>query len=294
MRRRSTVIGALIVACALSAGSPRAARAAGNWADFARRIAASQPNLPRNVVLGAEPPAFVFPLDARPALPVVGSTYFLLVAGAPQGVHIYYAPTPKTTVAVDTLVAKLRAAHYVEIPRSGFPNGFVGDDGADHVWCPASLLGPQITLSVETVGGAPALDMSFQSYASNTSCSRGALDAKFDNSQLPVLARIPGLEVFPRLRGSESRENSLTSVAIVRTSLAPAEAVAKLAERFTAKGWTARPPLADGSAIVQHFSRTDALRRWNVVLVFEPRAGSRTLYDAMLDVTSDLRGTAGR
>ena len=294
MRRRSTVIGALIVACALSAGSPPPARAAGNWADLTRRIAASQPNLPLNVVLGAEPPLFVFPLNARPALPVLGSTYFLVVPGAPQGVQIYYAPTPKTTAAVDALVAKLRASHYVEIPRSGFANAFVGDDGADRVWCPADLLGPQITVSVETVGGAPALDLSFQSYANNTSCSRGALDAKFDNSQLPALARIPGLEIFPRLRGTESRENSLTSVAIVRTSLAPAEAVARLAERFTAKGWAAGAPLADGSAIVQRFSRTDALRRWNALLVFEPRAGSRTLYDAVLDVTSDLRGTARR
>ena len=253
-----------------------------------------RPDVPLNVVLGAEPPLFVFPLDARPALPVLGSTYFLVVPGPPQGVHIYYAPTPKTTAAVEVLVAKLRAAHYTQIPRTGFPNAFVGDDGADRIWCPEDLKGPKITVSVEQVGGVPALGLSFDSYAGHTSCSRGALDTKPADSQVPALAGIPGLQIYAGLRATEGREGSLGSVAVIRTSLAPAAAVAKLAERFTANGWAARAPVADGSAIVQHFTRADALRRWNALLVFKPRGASGTLYDAALDVTSDLLGASGR
>jgi hypothetical protein len=294
MIRSVSALVALIVTWMLAAGSPPPARAAGSWAELTRRIAASQPNFPLNVVLGAEPPLFTFPLNARPPLPVLGSTYFLVVPGAPQGVRVYYAPTPKTTAAVDALVAKLRDAHYTEIAGSGFPNGFVGDDGPARIWCPADLRGPQITFSVENVDGVPALEMYFLSYAGNTSCSRGALDANSAGSQIPAFRGIPGLRIYASVRTTESAEASLGSVGIIRTSLPPADAVAKLAERFTAKGWTARAPVADGTAIVQHFTRTDALRRWNALLVFEPRGAGRTLYDAALDVTSELLGAAGR
>lgn len=293
MIRPAAALTALLAIGALAAGSPSPARAAASWADLTRRIAASHPYIARNVVLGAEPPLFVFPLGARPALPLLGSTYFLIVPGAPQGVHLYYAPTPKTTAAVERLVAALRAARYTEMPDSGYPNGFVGDDRPERTWCPADLRDPQIRLAVDTVDGVPALDLEFASDAGDTTCGRDEVDAAAAGAQLPALAGIPGLQIYAGRRGTESREASLESTAVIRTSLSPADALAKLAERFTANGWSARPPVADGTTLVQHFSRTDRLRRWNALLVFEPRAGSRTLYDAALDVTSDLLG-AGR
>jgi len=295
MARSHGVVAALLVAFVLPPALAQPARAEASWADLTRRIVASRPHGPFNVVAGAEPPGFVFPPNLRPALPVLGSTWYIVVRdGEPLGVHIFYAPTPQTTAAADALVAKLKAAKYTQIPESGFPNGFVGDYGPDHTWCPADLRKPSIGMHVENVGGVPALDISVNPNAGSSGCGFGARAGAATDSPVPALGGIPGLEIYPRMRMTENREDSLGSLAAIRTALPAAEAVAKLAERFTAKGWTARAPVVDGATILQHFSRVEGSRQWNALLLLEPRLGSTTVYDAALDVTRDPLDSAAR
>ncbi len=295
MTRPFGVVAALLVALALPFALVQPARAEGSWSDLTYRIVASRPNGPFNVVLGAEPPGFVFPLNARPALAVLGSTWYIVVPhGEPVGVHVFYAPGPRTTAAVDALVAKLKAANYAQIPESGFPNGFVGEYGPVHTWCPTDLKRPSIALNVENVGGVPALDIAFSAYAGSSTCSFGAREVRGADSPVPALGGIPGLQIYLQMRTTESSENSLGSFAVIRTALPAAAAVAKLAERFTAQEWTARAPVVDGATVLQHFSRVEGSSRWNALLLFEPRTGSSTLYDAALDVTRDPLDPAAR
>jgi hypothetical protein len=272
----------------LGYGGARPALAEGNdWTGLTRRIAASHPFGGLNVTLGAEPPGFAFPLNARPALPVLGSTWLLVVPGGPpQSVHVYYAPTKQTATAAESLAAKLTAARFAQIPQSGFANAFVGEYGPVHIWCPAELRGPAIEINVENVDGVAALDIQFYSYASSTSCKGGAREGRGAGSPVPVFAGIPGMTIYARMRSTETAEDSLGSLAVIRTALPAAAAVAKLAERFTAKGWTARSPVVDGATILQHFARTEASRRWDALLLFEPRSGNDHLYDAVVDITN--------
>ena len=287
IRARSVfaLIVVLVVTWSIAHGTARPARAeASDWPGLTRRIAASHPFGALNATLGAEPPGFAFPLNARPALKVLGSTWLVVVRGGPERVHVYYAPTPRTTAATTALVAKLKAAGYAQIPESGFPNGFVGEYEPVHVWCPAQRRRPEIRLNVETVDGVPALDVQVYSYASSSVCGFGALEGQGAGSPIPALGSIPGLTIYARTRSTETTGDSLGSLAVIRTTLPAAEAVAKLADRFTAKGWTARSPVVDGTTILQHFARTDASRRWDALLLFEPRNGGDNVYNAVLDV----------
>ncbi len=292
MRPSFALIAALIVISSLAAGTARPAHAAGSdWAGLARRIAASHPFVPSNVTLGAEPPGFAFPLNARPALPVLGSTWLIVIRGGPEAVHVYYAPTPRTTVATGALVAKLKAAGYAQIPESGFPDGFVGEYGPAQIWCSAQRKGTEIEMNVENVDGVPALDVKF--YSGSSRCG-GALDGGGTGPSLPALGNIAGLTIYPRTRSTEAGGNSLGSLAQIRTTLPAAEAFAKLAEHFTAKGWTARSAVVDGTTILQHFARTEGSRRWDALLLFAPRSDGDNLYDALLDVRRAPLPAAGR
>jgi hypothetical protein len=285
MRSSFALVVALIVASSLALGAVRPAHAAGSdWPALARRIAASHPFAPANVALGAEPPGFAFLPNARPALKVLGSTWPIVLRGGPESVHVYYAPSPRTTAAAAALVAKLEAAGYAQIPETGFPDGFVGEYGPVHFWCPAQRRGATILINVENVDGMPALDVQFFSYASTSLCSLRAPDVHGARSPVPALGNIPGLTIYARTRMTEAGGGALGSVAMIRTMLPAAEAVAKLAERFTANGWTARTPVVDGTTIVQHFARTEASRRWDALLLFEPHSDGDHLYDAVLDV----------
>jgi len=295
MHRTVALIAALILSLCLPLSAPQPARAQDRWSDLTRRIAASQPLWPRNVALGTVPAGFAYPLNARPKLPVLGSTWFIVFPGGePQGVRVYYAPTPGTAGAVEALVAKLTAAGYTHVTQSGFPNAFVGEYGPVQTWCPAGHNGPSIAINTEDVDGVAALDIQFYSYSGSGSCSSGALEGRDAGSPVPALGGIPGLTVYARMRSTETREDSLGSLAVIRTALPAAAAVAKLAERFTAKGWTARAPVVDGATTLQHFSRDEPSRRWNALLLFEPRIGSAELYDAVLDVTTEPVGPGTR
>jgi len=286
MRPSFALAVALIVTSGLAGAARPAPASDGDWPGLTRRIAASHPFGRLNVTPGAEPPGFAFPLNARPALPVLGSTWLLVVPGGPpQSVHVYYAPAPQTTAAVEALVAKLTAEGYAQISQSGFANAFVGEYGPFHIWCPAQLRGPAVEINVENVDGLPALDIQFYSYASSTSCNRFEREDRGADSPVPALGGIPGLTIFARMRSTETGEDSLGSLAVIRTVLPAADAVAKLAQRFTAKGWTARAAVTDGATILQHFVRVGAVRRWDALLLLEPRGGSDHLYDAVVDVT---------
>jgi hypothetical protein len=282
MRPSLALVMALIVTSSLATEAARPARAAGSdWADLTRRLAASHSFAPRNVALGVEPPGFAWSPNWRPALPILGSTWLTVVRGGPDLVRMYYAATPRTTAAAGALVAKLQAAGYVRIPESGFPNAFVGEYGPVHIWCPAQRKGSSVEMNVENVGGVPALDIQF---VWNSSKCNTVLDGRRDASPVPVLGDIAGLTIYPRTRATEAGGNSLGSVAMIRTTLPAADAVAKLAACFTAKGWTARSPVVDGTTTLQHFARTEASRRWDALLVFVPRSGGDYVYDAVLDV----------
>jgi hypothetical protein len=286
--RPLSIVAPLLVALALLPALAQPASAQSGWSQLTQRIVASRPNGPFKVLAGAEPPGFVFPLHERPALLVLGSTWFTVVpAGEPLGVRIFYAPTPRTTAVVDALIAKLKAANYAETPQTRFPNAFVGDSGPSHLWCPADVKRPALTLNVENVGGVPALDIGVQPNAGSSFCGFGSHIGPSTDAPIPALGGISGLEIFARMRMTESSENSLGSLAVIRTLLPAREAVAKLAERFTAKGWIARAPVVDGTTVLQHFSRVEGSRQWNALLLLEPRTGSTTLFDAALDVTQD-------
>jgi hypothetical protein len=282
MRPSLALVMALIVTSSLAKETARPARAGeSDWAALTRRLAASHPFGPRNVALGGEPPGFAWSSSWRPALPVLGSTWLVVVRGGPEAVRVYYAATPRTTAAVDVLVAKLASAGYVHIPESGFTDAFVGEYGPVHIWCPAQRKGSTVEMNVENVDGVPALDIQF--HRNSPKCNE-VLDRRTAGSPVPALGAIPGLTIYPRTRSTEAGGASLGSVAVIRTTLPAADAVAKLAERFTAKGWIARSRVVDGTTILQHFARTDASRRWDALLMFVPRPGSDQEFDALLDV----------
>jgi hypothetical protein len=150
-----------------------------------------------------------------------------------------------------------------------------------------------VEFGVHDVGGVPALDMQF-SASGIFACNPRGLTGLADDAPAPVLGGIPGIDVFPGMRGSESKEHSLGAFAVIRTALPASDALAKLAERFTARGWTARAPVTAGTTLLQHFSRVDGSVRWNALLLLEPRGGSATLYDAALDMTRDPLDPAAR
>lgn len=293
MIRSLGVFTALLVIPAVSLAAVHPASAEGTWADLTRRIVTSRWSGSYNVVAGGVPAGFAFPLDLRPALPIVGATWFDLLPDTPQHVHVFFAPTPRTTGAVETLVSHLNAAHYVKTTRSGFANAFVDDSRADQTWCSGDGKGHSVEFGVQNLDGVPALDMQF-SASGNSACDPRWSTGLANDVPAPVLGGIPGMDVFPALRGSESSERSLGAFAVLRTALPASEAFAKLAERFTSMGWTARPPVAAGTTLLQHFSRAGGSVRWSALLLLEPRDGSATLYDAALDVTRDPLDPAAR
>ncbi len=162
---------ALFVIMTVTPGTVRPASAEGTWADLTSRIVSASPRGPYKAVAGTVPAGFEFPLGLRPALPLVGATWFDLLPGTPQHVHVYFAPTPRTTRAVETLVASLKAAHYVKTARHGFPNAFVEDSGLDQTWCSGDGKGHSIEFGVQDVDSVPALDMQF-SASGNCACDR--------------------------------------------------------------------------------------------------------------------------
>jgi hypothetical protein len=274
-----------LVAIAAFLGSAQAARAQdGAWAALAQRISAADPVADLSVTVGAEPPAFVFPLASRPALPVLGSTWYARSKDAPPLiVRIYYAPTSHTGSASESLFAQLAAAGYAKLPdtdrlRSPFDTApFV-----QHM-CPRDLRRPSIDVSIRRVGGLPAMDLEIRLHAESSVC-RDAVSAPLIKAHEPALTGIPGLTFTGRMTplGIEQRPMPFQT-GTARTSLAPADAVAKMAERFVAKGWTAQPASIAGETTTQQFTALTAVRRLDALLVFDRRAEG--VYDVLIAIT---------
>jgi hypothetical protein len=289
--RRLAVVALLVTSALVVPMRPASADA--TWPDLVKRIVTEQPRGPHDVVAGRLPDGFTYPAGIRPQLPVLGAIWFSLLPKTPQHVHVYFAPSPRTNEAVTALVAQLRAAHYIQSAGSPYPNGFVGDTPQGQTWCSGDGKGYTIMFDVRDAGGVPALDIQF-SASGMFACDRTGGGPLGSDLPIPVLRAIPGMEIFAGMRGLESREHSVGSFGIIRTRLAANDVLAKLAQPFTAAGWTARVPVSAGGVLLQHFSRVQGSFRYNALLLIEPRSGSTTLYDAALDVTRDLTEDGAR
>ncbi len=82
------------------------------------------------------------------------------------------------------------------------------------------------------------------------------------------------------------------STGTARTSLSAEDAVAKIAERFVAKGWTAAPAAVAGDTITQRFTFSSAARRFDALLAFDRRA--QGVYDVLLAITDSALDGAAR
>lgn len=254
------------------------------WAALARRIVMTDRYGSFSVTLGAEPPGFVFPLPARPALPLLGSTWLAEVKnGAPLAAHVYYAPTSHTGSASESLFPQLAAAGYTKLanPKDRFPSFTEGRRVVK--MCPRDLRQPSVDVAIDRIDGLPAMDLEFRLHADSTDC-RDAVTAPAIKSHTPVLTGIPGVAFTARLMTPEVVPRSTPfSTGTARTSLSAEEAVAKIAERFAAKGWTAAPAVVAGEIITQRFTFASAARRFDTLLVFDRRAPG--VYDVLFALT---------
>ena len=275
-------LGALAAAVALVALSSAPVRAdGGGWADLARRIAGADPFAQLHVTVGAEPPGFVFPLTVRPALPIVGSTWFASKKNGPPDVaRIYYAPASQTRAAWTALYAQLVDAGYRRVD-SEYVSTY-DDFGPAERMCPADLRRPAIDLKMSTVDGVPAIDVQVRQHAASTSCRSAAVGPRFSAHAAP-LDDIPGVTFRNRLMTADAVPASPYSTGTVRTALPARDAVAKIAERFVAKGWVARPAAGTDDMITQHFELVEAPYRWDALLVFDRRADG--LYEVLIAIS---------
>jgi hypothetical protein len=284
----------LVVAAAIvSQASAPACAAGGGWPDLARRIAGGEPVAQMRVTVGAEPPAFVFPVPARPALRIVGSTWFASGTNAPPEIaHIYYAPASRTRAAWDALYSQLVAAGYRRREHSDYVSPVdPGDDGVAEHMCPADLRRPALDLAMSTVDGLPALDVQIRLHAASTSCRSVAMAPRLD-AHAAVLSDIPGLTFSNRLMTTDAVQASPYSTGTVRTALPARDAVAKIAERFVAKGWAARPASVGDDTITQRFELVETTYRWDALLVFDRRADG--LYEVVIAIADSISEPSGR
>ncbi len=284
-----------LVAAAVFLSMPASARAEGDaWAALAQRIAGSDPYAQLSATLGAEPPGFVFPLPVQPVLPVLGSTWFASAKNEqPVIAHIYYAATSHTGTASESLFAQLNAAGYTRLPD---PDRFApserSTEGRVQHMCPRDLQRPAIDVKIDRINGLPAMDVEFRLHAESTSC-RDAVVEPDVIAHMPVFTAIP--EVAFRSRMSPTPGVAFAapfSTGTVRTSLAPAAAVAKFAERFVVKGWTAGPAVLTDQMITQRFTFAGTVRRLEALLVFDRRGDG--VYDVLIAFTDSALDAAGR
>ena len=285
----------MLFAAAAFLASTGLARAEGDtWAALAQRIAATDRDAGFRVTLGAEPPGFVFPLPARPALAVLGSTWLARANDAPPpAAHVYYAPTSHTGSASEALFAQLAAAGYTKLsdPEERF-TPFASTARRVVRMCPRDLRQPSVDVAIDRVDGLPAMDLEFRLHAESTIC-RDAVTVPETNAHMPVLTGISGVEFNARLMSLGLPERSTPfATGTARTSLAAEDAVAKIAERFVAKGWTPSPAAVDGETITQRFTFSSAARRFDALLVFDRRA--QGVYDVLLAFTDAALGGTSR
>ncbi len=279
------VIRALFTTAALLSlviGTARADDA--DWAALARRIAAHDSAGDLQASAGAEPPGYIFPLPERPALPVLGSTWFAAKAGEqPPFVHLYYGPTSHTGTASEALFAQLRAGGYTNLDQPPpYPPPLRTQEPAQHM-CPRDLRRPSIDVTIRQIDGLPALDLAITLHAESTLC-RDAVLAPLLKARFPELTGIPDIVVHTRTSVPGLLTTSPFISATVETSLAPRDAVAKIADRFSVKGWSARTAIVNGETITQRFAYAAAMRNLEAVIVFDRRGeGAYNLIVALND-----------
>jgi hypothetical protein len=186
------------------------------------------------------------------------------------------------------LDAQLSAAGYARSPDDEYANPFDGGDyGPTRHMCPSDLRRAAIDVKVETVDGLPAMDLQFQLHATSTPCRSAAVTPRLSSHEAN-LTDIPGVAFRARLApvASVPQSRSPYSTATVRTALPAREAVEKIAERFTAKGWTAQPATVAEQMITQRFELVQAPYRWDALLVFDRRADG--VYDVLIAVTDSV------
>jgi hypothetical protein len=284
MRPRLVLVAAAAI---VALGSAPARGADGDWAELARRIAGADPSAQLRVTAGAEPPGFVFPLPARPALTVVGSTWFASQKNAPPEIaHVYYAPTAQTPRVAETLYAQLAAAGYTRLSDPSYEPAFShGEFGPARHMCPADLRRPAVDVRIENVGGLPAMDVELHLDAESTPCRTGAV-APIVSAHAAKLTDIPGVAFRSRMSTVGTISHSPYSTATVRTVLPASDAVAKIAERFVAKGWTPRPAAVTDRTITQRFELVEGAVRLDALLVFDRRAAG--VYDVLIAVIDSM------
>ena len=279
----------LLAAAALVsvAAAPVRAQDAG-WAALAQRIAGHDPSADLSIVLGAEPPGFLFPLPERPLLPVLGSTYFASRKNAPPLLaHIYYAPTSHTGTASESLFAQLRAAGYTRVSSPNEVAPLFGGAGTVQHMCPRNLQQPAIDVTIKAVDGLPALDLAVTAPAETTLCHDGLVLPE-QAASMPDLIGISGLAFRWRIGPPWISRPSPIATATVRTDLAPRDAVAKLAERFVAKGWQSREPTVTDQTITQRFTRAMTGRTIEALLALDRRA--KGVYTVLLAFSDRAAG----
>ena len=253
----------------LAMGTARADDA--DWAALAQRVAAHDPAGDLQASAGAEPPGYIFPLPERPALALLGSTWFAAKAGGqPLFVHLYYVPTSHTGTASEALFAQLRAAGYTNLDQPPpYPPPLRTQEPAQHM-CPRDLRQPSIDVTIRQIDGLPALDLAITLHAESTLC-RDAVLAPLLKARFPALTGIPDVVVHTRTSVPGLWTASPFITATVETSLAPRDAVAKFADRFSANGWSARTAIVNGETITQRFAYAAAMRNLEALIVFDRR-----------------------
>lgn len=286
-------LGALLAAAAIVSTAPGPARAeGGGWAELTRRIAGADPFAQMRVTAGAEPPGFVFPVSVRPALPIVGSTWLPSKKNAPpQVVRIYYAPASQTRAVSTALYAQLVAAGYRRRDSSEYVATDAFDYGTAEHMCPADLRRPAIDLTTSTVDGRPALDVQVRLHAASTSCRPAAAGPRLSAHE-PELTGIPGVTFVNRLMTVDAVPASPYATGTARTASPARDAVALIAERFGAKGWTARPAAVGDDTITQRFELVEAPYRWEALLVFDRLADGA--YEVLVAITDSTSQPANR
>jgi hypothetical protein len=270
-------VRSLIAAVALAVAGSAAALAAGDGrSDLAHRVAGATSSSAafQRVAYGALPPGFALPSPA-PRLAILGSSW---VAGTnpPEGVRVYYKPSPATATELVALDAALKQRGYRRVSASGFANLFVGDDGTTQRWCPSDYA-PALFLTTVTVGAQHALDVGVMP-SSAEPCTTAARAQPTAAAPLPALGNIPGIAVDAPSRAVQP--GRIESTAVLRSALLASSVLARLAARIEAAGWRGEPAVVEGESLQQRFTRADRSSAWTLDLRLDERAPQT--YDATI------------
>jgi len=256
----------IAVAATLLAAAAPALAAGADHGELLRRVSAANGGVLAGlrVADGALPPGFG-PTDALPPLALLGSSW-LAGTSPPQRVRVYYRPAPDASAQLAALGASLKQRRYVRATASGFASLFVGDDGPTQRWCPPDY-GPALFVTLVRDGARRALDVDVLA-SSAEPCASAARRELVAPVPLPVLGNVDGLAIASPSRRVEN--GRIVSRAVVRSALLQSSVLARLAARFVADGWRGDPPVVEGEALSQRFTR--AVSGWTVDVRLVQRA----------------------